>query len=88
MLLSLPFSSFPGRLELPDNLKVLFRPLAMIRPEMEKIIEFTLFSFGFLKCKAMARKIIRCYTLCRDHLRHRDYYCFGLRSLKSVLVIN
>uniref|UniRef100_A0A8C9JNR1 Dynein axonemal heavy chain 17 n=1 Tax=Panthera tigris altaica TaxID=74533 RepID=A0A8C9JNR1_PANTA len=59
---------YAGRTELPENLKALFRPCAMVVPDFELICEIMLVAEGFLDARLLARKFITLYTLCRELL--------------------
>uniref|UniRef100_A0A4W6F7X0 Cytoplasmic dynein 2 heavy chain 1 n=1 Tax=Lates calcarifer TaxID=8187 RepID=A0A4W6F7X0_LATCA len=76
---------YGGRQKLPDNLKQLFRPVAMSRPDNELIAEVILYSEGFKNGEMLGRKLVAIFNLARELLTPQQHYDWGLRALKTVL---
>ena len=60
--------SYAGRTELPENIKSLFRPCAMVVPDFDLISEIMMVAEGFTEARILARKFITLYRLCRELL--------------------
>ncbi|XP_047109239.1 cytoplasmic dynein 2 heavy chain 1 [Schistocerca piceifrons] len=76
---------YGGRQHLPDNLKQLFRPVVMSRPDNELIAEVFLQCEGFQFSRSLGHKLVEVFNLARKLLSKQQHYDWGLRALKTIL---
>lgn len=70
---------------LPDNLKILFRTVSMMAPDIKKIVEIELFAAGLCDSKLLASKLNAVYTILSDQLWCSSCNTFDLYSVKAVV---
>jgi len=52
-----------------------------------KVISLILCALGFRSAKALSKKIVNLYQLASTQLSQQDHYDFGMRAIKSILVM-
>jgi len=76
---------YKGRSNLPDNLKSLFRAVAMVVPDRKLIAQVMLYSQGIVSANQLAGKLVELFQLCDSRMSKQSHYDFGLRALKTLL---
>lgn len=77
---------YAGRSNLPDNLKSLFRSVAMVIPDRKLIAQVMLYSQGIVTAELLAPRVVDLFLLCEEKMSKQRHYDFGLRALKTLLV--
>ena len=77
---------YAGRSNLPDNLKTLFRSVAMVIPDRKLITQVMLYSQGIVTAEQLSGKVVDLFLKCEGQMSKQSHYDFGLRALKTLLV--
>ncbi|XP_076392739.1 dynein axonemal heavy chain 7 isoform X1 [Megachile rotundata] len=70
--------------DLPDNLKMLFRTVSMVAPDISRIVEVELTAAGISNSKSLTMKLITFYKVLSKQLRCKSCNTFNLYSIKAV----
>ncbi len=77
---------YAGRSNLPDNLKTLFRSVAMVVPDRKLIAQVMLYSQGIVSAEKLAGRVVDLFLMSEEKMSRQSHYDFGLRALKTLLV--
>ncbi|EDW77285.2 uncharacterized protein Dwil_GK18215 [Drosophila willistoni] len=80
-------AEYGGRQKLPGNIQALFRPIVMQQPEPGEIARVMLFVEGFKAAAEISSRIVELFDLCGKMLSAQRHYDWGLRELKTVLLV-
>ena len=60
---------YSGRTELPQSLKIQFRPIAMMIPDYRYIAEVSMFAEGVIKSTKLGEKLVLLFRACSEQVR-------------------
>lgn len=69
---------------LPENLRAFFRPVAMVKADVQIIAEALLASAGFQSAFFLSKKLVNALNFASNELTRRAQYDFGMRTVKAV----
>ncbi|XP_051882448.1 dynein heavy chain domain-containing protein 1 [Pristis pectinata] len=72
------FRAFDSSITLPENLRMVLRPVSVVRPDVQVISEVKLLSLGFLNPGHLARKITLFFEVARDSGFIGDHCCLPM----------
>jgi len=75
--------SVAGGHKLPQNLRSMFRTIAVVMPDPFPIVDVKLASYGFVASSVLARKICTLYALCNQLLTQQVKSVACSRDVKS-----
>ncbi|XP_022079964.1 dynein heavy chain domain-containing protein 1-like [Acanthaster planci] len=73
--------------KMPDTLRSLMRPVAMIKPDLRLILESALYCRGFLTADTLASKLSTFSDLLHTQFPERSECVFGLRAMQAAINI-
>ena len=78
-------ADFDVRYNVTITVRKVFRPLTLLDPGLEAIIEIKLLSEGFIQSKALTNKLISCKRFCEDLLSKEAHYKWSLPVFRAII---
>jgi dynein heavy chain len=73
-----------GRNEIPETLKVLFRPITLLTHDLKTIANVKLNVLGFTSNSTLSQKLQDFFSLVNQQFTKQSHYHFGLRCLERI----
>ncbi len=70
---------------LPENLRAFFRPICMVKADVQIIAEAYLASSGFQSAYFLSKKLVNAMHFASNELTRHNHYDFGMRTIKAVI---
>ena len=78
-------TGYVGRNVRPDDLKVLFRPVNIIKPDTRNIVQAKLYSSGFTSSHHLYSKLVSVLDSIKSQLPEENHYNFELRTIIRIV---